>query len=69
MGVSRSAGRVARSRIVSALAASRLVCARLIGSLVVIAVGLRIKKRPFVPGTKGRAFRGATLIRRVPHSS
>ena len=30
---------------------------------------LRIKKRPFVPGTKGRAFRGATLIRRVPHSS
>ena len=29
----------------------------------------RIRKRPFVPGTKGRAFRGATLIRRVPHSS
>src|SRR4029077_9480249 len=24
----------------------------------------RIKKRPFRPGTKGRAFRGATLIRR-----
>ncbi len=28
----------------------------------------RIRQRPFVPGTKGRAFRGATLIRRVPHS-
>ena len=68
MGVSRSAGRVARSRIVSALAARRLVCARLIGSLVVIAVGLWNQERPFVPGTKGRAFRGATLIRRVPHS-
>jgi len=31
-------------------------------------VGLENQKRPFVPGTKGRAFRGATLIRRVPHS-
>ena len=26
------------------------------------------EKRPSSPGTKGRAFRGATLIRRVPHS-
>ena len=37
MGVSRSAGRVARSRIVSALAAYRLACVRLIGSAVLIA--------------------------------
>ena len=37
IGVSRSAGRVARSRIVSALAARRWACARLIGSAVVIA--------------------------------
>ena len=36
IGVSRSAGRVARSRIVSALAARRWACARLIGSAVVI---------------------------------
>src|SRR5687767_3650494 len=37
MGVSRSAGRVARRRIVSALAAYRLACVRLIGSAVLIA--------------------------------
>ena len=55
---------MARSRIVSALAARRWVCARLIGSAVVIAVGLGNQERPFVSGTKGRAFRGATLIRR-----
>ena len=64
MGVSRSAGRVARSRIVSALAARRWACARLIGSAVVIAVGLGESRTTFVSGTKGRAFRGATLIRR-----
>ena len=29
---------------------------------------LENQERPFRPGTKGRAFRGATLIRRVPHS-
>ena len=70
MGVSRSAGRVARSRTVSALEASRLASARLIGSVVLIALSWTsgIKKRPVRPGTKGRAFRGATLIRRVPHS-
>ena len=64
MGVSRSAGRVARSRIVSALAARRLACARLSGSAVLIAVGLENQETTFRPGTKGRAFRGATLIRR-----
>ena len=63
-GVSRSAGRVARSRIVSALAARRWACARLSGSAVVIAVGLGESRTTFVSGTKGRAFRGATLIRR-----
>ena len=64
IGVSRSAGRVARRRIVSALAARRCACARLIGSAVVIAVGLGESRTTFVSGTKGRAFRGATLIRR-----
>ena len=64
MGVSRSAERVARRRIVSALAARRFACARLIGSPVVIAVGLGESRTTFVSGTKGRAFRGATLIRR-----
>ena len=67
MGVSRSAGRVARRSIVSALAARRCVCARLIGSAVVIVSASQNQKRPIVLGTKGRAFRGATLIRRVPH--
>ena len=64
IGVSRSAGRVARRRIVSALAARRCACARLIGSSVVIAYGPRRIKTTFVSGTKGRAFRGATLVRR-----
>ena len=48
----------------SALAARRWACARLIGSAVVIAVGLGESRTTFVSGTKGRAFRGATLIRR-----
>ena len=36
----------------SALAARRCACARLIGSAVVIAVGLENQERPFVPGRK-----------------
>jgi hypothetical protein len=63
IGVSRSAGRVARSRTVSAVAESRFAWPRLIGSALVIA-GLENQERPIVSGTKGRAFRGATLIRR-----
>src|SRR4029077_17586990 len=50
--------------MVSALAARRWACARLIGSAVVIAVGLGESRTTFVSGTKGRAFRGVTLIRR-----
>ena len=63
IGVSRSAGRVARRRTVSALAESRLAWPRLIGSRS----GHRWPRESRTtdrPGTKGRAFRGATLIRR-----
>ena len=63
-GVSRSAGRVARSRTVSASLARRLVWARLSGSVVVIAWASGESQTTVRPGTKGRAFRGATLIRR-----
>src|SRR5688572_9015085 len=52
MGVSRSAGRVARRRIVSALAAYRLACARLIGSAVLIAGPRESRNDLTVPGRK-----------------
>ena len=66
IGVSRSADRVARRSIVSALPASRFAWVRLSGSVMVTcgASGGPESKRPLVSGTKGRAFRGATLIRR-----
>jgi hypothetical protein len=72
IGVSRSAVRVARRRIVSAEPARRFVSRRLSGSAAVMR-GRRLRasresETTFVSGTKGRAFRGATLIRRVPHS-
>src|SRR5215470_1411375 len=62
MGVSRSAGRVARSSSVSALDARRFASPRLSGSVVaIVAASLRPvvravrpgnQKRPFVPGRK-----------------
>ena len=64
IGVSRSASRVARSRTVSYSAARRLASAREIGSSMSVGnVVSRNRNDPSSPGTKGRAFRGATLFR------
>ena len=66
-GVSRSAGRVARRSSVSALPASRFAWVRLSGSVSGHVRRLRWSMNQndlSSPGTKGRAFRGATLIRR-----
>ena len=73
-GVSRSAARVARSNSVSALPASRFAWVRLSGSVIVTCGASggsspRLRESPenqndlSSSGTKGRAFRGATLIR------
>src|SRR5262245_4444796 len=63
MGVSRSAGRVARNRMVSVFGARRLASVRLSGWSVLIALVPRESETTLRPGTQGRAFRGATLIR------
>ncbi len=89
IGVSRSALRVADSRIVSAEPASCRTSRRLSGSLsamcLVVPPGYRAlplcppcpggssadgreSKRPFVSGTKGRTFRGATRLRHLCRS-
>ena len=74
IGVSRSALRVARSRIVSAVPARRLASVRLSGSVIGSVLrwlvrsgagGARESRNDLrLLGTKGRAFRGATLVRR-----
>ena len=64
MGVSRSAERVARSSSVSAFAASRFAWVRLSGSRRWSRAAPPVNQNDLSSsGTKGRAFRGATLIR------
>ena len=64
MGVSRSAARVARSRIVSVFGGEALGLGQADRFVRAHRDRAPESETTFVSGTKGRAFRGATLIRR-----